>query len=433
MKIESFAVTSNGDSGVNNQENYFLNGIYKEDILSEESYDTNVSFGKRDMFAVSDGSKSAASGEEAAFLSVDMLRDFLGSEFKFTNESYFAEVNNKVAGKIFENDGKNARLDMAVLYINRHEATVYNIGESAVFFFDGETVRKITGNVPETVEIEETAVDEFGNVIIETVEMKTAKFLGEDPEMYAIRPYASNRIKINAKSAFLLCTNQVAETVSEETLIDILKNKKKNIDEKVSEIMGRALDANPQSGATAVLVDVKKSLDFSWMRSKKFILIMLLIIASLIGIAFNDVIYKGLRSFVYEYVWDDRVVESVEVDPWVPQPYNPYERKYEEASESPETKPETPAANETDNASDEQPAVTQSPQPAPSQPSQPVSKPKNIAPTVIPATQPIVETPAVQPETQPSQIPEPPVAKPPVESQEPQVKTNDAELPIDFN
>ncbi len=420
MKFESFAVTSNGDSNGINQENYFLNGFCKEEISAEEAYDSNISFGKRDIFAVSDGSKSAASGEEAAFLSVNMLRDFLGTDFRYTNESYFVTANNEVAGKIFENGGKEERVDMAVLYINRRRATVYNMGESSVFFFNGEKIRKISGIVPETVETEESVVDEFGNMIIETVEKDTAKLLGADPEMYAVSPHISDEIKITGKSAFLLCTKRITENISQETITEILKNKRANIDEKVSEIMGRAQKDGAQPNATVMLIKAKKGLDFSWFSSKGFIVAILLLIVLLIGITSYDAIYNGLRSFVYEYVWDDKLVENVEVDPWVPQPYDPYKGEYVEQTETPEVVLETPPVSEENDEANTQPPVTQSAPPV-----------NNSSGTqqARPSAQPKPTTPAAQPE-QPAV--QPPTPAPPVEVQEPQVKTDNAELPIDF-
>ena len=89
MKFESFAASIRGDSNGTNQKNYFVNGLCKEAISEDESFDRAVSYGKKDLFAVADGSKSAAFGEEAAFLSVSALREILGMNFNVLYENYF--------------------------------------------------------------------------------------------------------------------------------------------------------------------------------------------------------------------------------------------------------------------------------------------------------------------------------------------------------
>lgn len=318
MKFESFAVTSAGASNETNRENYFLNGFCKDDVAKKEEYGENLAFGKKDIYAVADGSESAASGEEAAFSVVNILREFLGSDFTHTYKMFFGIANDDIAGRIFKNNAQKEYADMAVLYINRRKARVYNIGESKVFMLDGDKFRELSGRVPETVEIEESSVDDEDNLIVETVQKKVGKRLGMDTEEYAVCPYASEPIKISKNTVFLMCNKGITENVSEESIKEILKDKSLPIDEKVSTIVQKAVNSGSKADATAVMVQSKRGFDFSWLKSKVFVFIVALMILALIAFASRDILYRSARYFLNVYIRYDEVIESVELDPWTP-------------------------------------------------------------------------------------------------------------------
>lgn len=361
MKFESFAVTSAGASDETNRENYFLNGFCKDDVTKKEAFGENLAFGKKDIYAVADGSESAASGEEAAFSVVNILREFLGSDFTHTYKMFFGVANDDIAGRIFKNNAQKEYADMAVLYINRRKARVYNIGESKVFMLDGDKFRELSGKVPETVEVEESSVDDEDNLIVETVEKKVGKRLGMDAEEYAVCPYASDPINISKNMVFLMCNKGITENVSEESIKEILKDKSLPIDEKVSRIVQKAVNSGSKADATAVMVQSKKGFDLSWVKSKVFVFIVALMILALIAFASRDILYRGARYFLNVYIRYDEVIESVELDPWTPIDV-PLTEDESEKSEESVWVPEIEEEKETpENIPDPEPVVNTKP------------------------------------------------------------------------
>ncbi len=340
MKFESFAVTSAGAFSETNRENYFLNGFCKDDVTKREAFGENLAFGKKDIYAVADGSESAASGEEAAFSVVNILRDFLGSDFTHTYKMFFGVANDDIAGRIFKNNAQKEYADMAVLYINRRKARVYNIGESKVFMLDGDKFREVSGKVTETVEVEESRVDDEDNIIVETLEKKVGKRLGMDTEEYAVCPYVSEPIKISKNTVFLMCSKGITENVNEESIKDILKDKSLPIDEKVSRIVQKAVNSGGKADATAVMIQSKRGFDFSWVKSKAFVFVIALMILVLIGFASRDMLYRSAKYFFNVYIRYDEVIESVELDPWTPIDVPGQEEEQEEKTWIPENKEE---------------------------------------------------------------------------------------------
>lgn len=427
MKFESFAVTSAGAFSETNRENYFLNGFCKDDVTKREAFGENLAFGKKDIYAVADGSESAASGEEAAFSVVNILRDFLGSEFTHTYKMFFGVANDDIAGRIFKNNAQKEYADMAVLYINRRKARVYNIGESKVFMLDGNKLRELSGKVPQTIEVEESRVDDEDNVIIETLEKKVGKQLGVDTEEYAVCPYVSEPIKISKNTVFLMCSKGITENVNEESIKDILKDKSLPIDEKVSRIVQNSVNSGGKSDATAVIIQSKRGFDFSWVKSKAFVFIVALMILALIAFTSRDIIYRSARYFFNVYIRYDEVIESVELDPWTPIdvpiteeeseeltwiPENNEEQKVPEASPSPQPAANKQTTNRTNRNTGKRTNATT--------PTTPVVPPENTE-TVEEQT---VKPPAQNENTNPNQS---------STVQENRVISDDVELPIDFN
>lgn len=421
MKFESFAVTGSGEANGENKGNYLLNGFCNEDLMAEEAFDSTLSFGKKDIYAVADSSQSDKGGEIAVLSAINLLREILGVDFGSVYKIFFDNANKEVCRTVFTNKGRKSFVDMAVLYINRRKATAYNIGKSSIFMFDGEKLIKMSGDVPETEKVKERKTDDNKKVVFETVEKETAKILGAEPEKYVVSPYVSKKMRITSKSMFLLCNSDITDNISEEKIISILKNKKTEIDEKIIEIRESVLAKGGGTGSTVVLVRAKRSLNFLWGKIK--VLAILALAAALIAalITSCDTLYEKTRMLFKNYVTEEETTDNERPIPWIPaiQP----EENNDAEMENETTTEDTPQAdsNAENEGNQDVSQTTSSQQIIPTT----GNKPTGVKPSTVPK-------PTTGGTTVPSVAPSNENATPPVVPQEPPTNVDDAELPIDF-
>ena len=178
MKFKAFVATYSPQTGeITNKHNYFMNGLIKEDLSETDCADVCDISGMRNLYALTDGSKSSARGEDAAFLCVEIMRNIVGADFIRESEEYFCSANDIVKGQAFESSGVSPAVDVVAVYIYGNAATVYNIGDVSAFHFHNDEIKKLSGEIPDTIETEEL-VNNDGKFVLEKVSKKTVPYIG---------------------------------------------------------------------------------------------------------------------------------------------------------------------------------------------------------------------------------------------------------------
>lgn len=373
MKSIGYAVTYAGESRDYNKENYFLNGICKEDLETLSCCTMNKDVRSRNMYAVSSAVNSSVAGVDLAYIAVDVLKGFFGADFKNENSEYFGIANNAITSHVFESGNSKFDVDSSIVYLDKNVATVYNIGDAPVFFFENGKLEKLSGQVPSSVEVQKSSYDDYGNLKVRTVEKPTAKHLGVMDDSREVVPFVSRSISLKNNCAFVLCSEAVDKTVGSDEIKKIMADKSIKEADKAIRIVNRAVEIDPEGNYTVVIVAVTKGMPIAQAELKSFYRWSAIAVACIFFCMFGTNIAMGVGNFVksvqsfFDYY---AIGEKDEADAplYVP------EEKSEEQQNSANTEEQIPVQNETtpevqteqqpvnNSTSNTQPATQQRPQ-----------------------------------------------------------------------
>lgn len=260
MRYKGYVVTYAGEALKINKENYFLNGICRENLDQPDIFQINKDFGRRNFYAVSSGVKCDKNGDELSQIAVDVLKGFYGADFAEEGRSYFDMANSAINSFVFEKRDGHFEVDTSVLYIENDIATVYNFGDVPVFYFDKGKLKKLSGDAPETVEIEKNVYDNNGTVSTQVLKKHNIPHLGFMDEEGETVPYVSESIKLKHKAFFVLCSKAVYDVVGEKAIADVLADKQLKGGNKAARIIDLAVKEKPEGNYTALVVCVDKGI-----------------------------------------------------------------------------------------------------------------------------------------------------------------------------
>ena len=322
MRYKGYVATYAGESQEVNKDNYFLNGICREGVQELSCFAENKNFRSRNLYALSSGIKSAVKGEDAAYHSIDVLRGFYGADFTKENRAYFGFANSAVKSLIFETKQEEFEVDISVVYIGNDVATVYNIGEAPVFYFKDGVLKKLTGDVPKTVEEEKMVLDDEGEWQSVIEKKDVIPYVGFAGEGEAV-PHASDPIKIKGDGIFLMCSKPVEDILDENILADVLKDKKIKMDAKAEKIIELASAKQPDGNYTVELIETKKGISVGTddMRSLvKWLAVALACIIFSFSFSFiadgATALINNIKTFVSEYMPSRE--ENIDSPVWIP-------------------------------------------------------------------------------------------------------------------
>ncbi len=259
MRYKAYVATYAGESQEVNKDNYFLNGICREDVQELTCVAQNKNFRSRNLYALASGTKNAVKGEEAAYLSLDVLKGFYGADFTKESRTYFEFANSAVKSLIFERKQNEFEVDVSVIYIGNDVATVYNMGDAHAFYFKKGLLQKLTGEVPKYVEEEKRFLDNKG-VWQSVLEKKdTIPYIGFGGEGEAV-PYTSAPIKLKGNGFLVICSKSVMDILNENEIIDVLKNKNIKAKDKAEKIIELAIQKEPDGNYTTEIIETKSGI-----------------------------------------------------------------------------------------------------------------------------------------------------------------------------
>ena len=283
-------------------------------------------------------------------------------------------------------------------------------------FRDGE-IKVLSGDVPETVEIEETVENEDG-IEIKNVKKAVAPYIGYMAEDCVAEPYISEKIKVKNKDIFLILSKSVTDAVSYDEITQIISNDKLKLDEKAEALMNLATERQPEQTHTIQITVAKDNIRFLGIKLGYLIMAVLATAIIIVCSLFGEPLHKGAENLVEQwkimvssFTYRD-IKPEVVADPWIPLGRNEEdEKKEKEAVEKAKQVEEELKKKETEakqNKPAQKPSVTQTSKPVEQNPA-----------STVPQGESVTQKEDYKPEVKPN--------LPPVK------ENNNVELPIDFN
>lgn len=252
MLYESALLSHIGCGRENNEDNYYLDGFYRQDINKNITEFSGLQAKNSVLAGVFDGAGGADFGETASLMAAYQLS---GCQGKFSletlKERYLPGVSHMIHDEM---DKKSCTMGttMAVLYLKNDNASVYNIGDSRIYLArDGRLLQITYDHTGDLIKygnnsMQDTREENSKNMLVRYLGMKNEKEL---------QPYYRENIPVRKDDVFILCSDGLYNMVSNEEILNgIKKIKEEPPSSIVKELVGAALLAGGNDNITCIVI-----------------------------------------------------------------------------------------------------------------------------------------------------------------------------------
>lgn len=255
MSIVATAITNVGKIRTNNEDNYFLNGCYKNDsTVNNENIRISVQGGIL-AFAVCDGMGGEADGEIAALTAVKNLKICRSDNWKYRVGSNLNEINQLINEERIARKKSSMGTTFAGIYLDKNIAMACNVGDSRVYLLRKRKLMQISRD-----HNQKQSFLDMGIAIEQVMGHNHAgneltQYLGMNEDDIKIEPYFSDVIRLRNGDRFLICSDGVTSMISDSLLQDMM-SAKCDIGIVAKNIEVQALNSGGKDNITAVVVEV---------------------------------------------------------------------------------------------------------------------------------------------------------------------------------
>ncbi len=257
MKITASAGTHRGRVRSNNEDNFYINGVYKKHTDDDSYYFTDEKPHFAYTYAVCDGVGGTEFGELASLYAVEGLKSFDGRKLDEKISDYIESVNRRICDIISNNDGRQMGSTIALLYVKGKDATICNIGDSRVYLLRDRELTQLSHD-----HTRRQSMIDYGLIKKETEKVLVrdhvlTQFLGVFPDEFRLDPYIV-KVRLKTNDMILLCSDGLTDMVSEEEIRKILMNiSAGSAEEKVNDLICAAVNSGGRDNVTAIVVIAK--------------------------------------------------------------------------------------------------------------------------------------------------------------------------------
>ena len=261
MLFESAVISHVGCKRENNEDNYYLNGVYRQDMerdiiqFSEPQAKTGI------LAGVFDGAGGAACGEWASLMAVSSMAEYQERiSSKCMIGEYIPNVNHKLIQEI-DKYGASMGTTMAVLLLQDDFANVYNLGDSRIYLFREQRLMQITYDHTQAQNFQEEITDssiEINDKEQEFQDIKKrhtlTKYLGMK-NSYKCKPYFMEHIPVMKHDIFILCSDGLYNMIGKHEICHCLEKVKEETPLEIARTLaGEALLAGGKDNVTCMVI-----------------------------------------------------------------------------------------------------------------------------------------------------------------------------------
>lgn len=257
MVYEGAVLSHIGCGRKNNEDNYYLNGVYRQDVNKDITQFSELQAKQRVLAGVFDGAGGADYGERASLLAACSLSGYqegFGSDI--LQKKYLPYVNHMIHCEMQER-ACTMGSTMALLYLDNNSAGVYNIGDSRVYLMRDGRLLQITydhvyfqepGHENSKPGLQNRTAGKKGS------KNQLVKYLGMKNGM-ELNPYYKENILVKPGDIFIVCSDGLYNMLSNDEITKRagkLRNEPPDIITK--ELVGDALLAGGKDNITCIIV-----------------------------------------------------------------------------------------------------------------------------------------------------------------------------------
>ncbi len=262
--IKGSASSYIGVSRKNNEDNYFLNGKYAqydEENQNSSAFQPLVQSG---VFGIFDGMGGQSKGEFASFCAVNTLQKYKNDMAENPDsviDDFVADVNKQICNEM-NRIGKQIGSTMAILTINHGIASAYNLGDSCIYHISGNTITKLSADHTVAEQLYRNRLLTMEEARRDIRRHQLTRHLGIPfDEKEHLRVHMSGDIKVANGDMFLLCTDGVSDTLSEEDIKMIMQDCQGKCRKAVEMIIQQSVQKGSTDNITAIVLKAVRKID----------------------------------------------------------------------------------------------------------------------------------------------------------------------------
>ncbi len=254
MVYESAVLSHVGCGRKNNEDNYYLNGIYREDVNKDITGFSELQARQKILAGIFDGAGGADYGEKASLLAAHSLSGYQeGFSLETLQGRYLPFVNHMIHNEMDKNTCTMGTT-MALLHLDNDNANVYNIGDSRVYLIRDSRLLQITYDHVNMAMRGGCSNNNMANTDKSCCKNMLVKYLGMKDEK-ELKPYYKENISVQAGDVFMVCSDGLYNMLSEDEIVQkIEKLKKEPSDAITKELVGDALLAGGKDNITCIII-----------------------------------------------------------------------------------------------------------------------------------------------------------------------------------
>lgn len=258
MKIECSIVSDVGAVRQNNEDNFYLNGYFRENV-HEDRIEYNTCCDKKNFLgAVFDGMGGEENGEIASLEAAKLLCQYQDAKFEQIRDRYISEANEKICKQMDETESGRMGSTLAIVKIQKGKLSFCNVGDSPIFLFRDGSLKQLSVNHNEAQSLYDMGLISQTELRTSTKKNRLTQHLGIFEDEMIIEPYFEENIPLKENDYILLCSDGMTDMVEEEEIEYILMDAG-NVHQTADILLNTALENGGRDNVTLLLIHVIKA------------------------------------------------------------------------------------------------------------------------------------------------------------------------------
>lgn len=268
MTVESAVVSHEGRIRENNEDNFFLNGVYKKNTDTNREQMEMIKKGDRFLFSVCDGMGGEDYGELASFCTVRTMKELWRG--KITFEQFLNATVTNIRVELQETSSEDSGTTATILLLKNEYAQLFHIGDSRMYLFRKNLLLQVSKDHTHTQLMIDHGILDAGEARIHKGRHTLTRYIGLDMELSADDFYRPEPLKLSRGDIFLLCSDGLTDMLTDDVIETCIRDcQKKNAKILAKTLVKLALEAGGKDNITCLIVKIKElEKDGIWNRYK---------------------------------------------------------------------------------------------------------------------------------------------------------------------
>lgn len=254
MKLSAAVVCVKGPIRGINQDNYCLNHTVRS-LQEQDSAFHWTSECAAQVFSVCDGMGGEEAGEEASLRTVELLSQCAEEDAVNDWQQLIADANASVCNLCAER-GIRAGTTLAMLTLEGGTARAINVGDSRIYLIRDGQIRQLSYDHTEFQTMVDAGVFTSADFAHSSTHNHLTQHLGIRPDVLVLDPYVQSVDKVQTGDVFLLCSDGLYGTVSDEVMLALIQQGDA-LEETCRKLVNKAIEDGSRDNTTAMLVEVQ--------------------------------------------------------------------------------------------------------------------------------------------------------------------------------